>query len=273
MGNWTDKACKKHYLLKIPFRALRILAGFGEKCGSCHWERNLVDMSGLEIDGVPIQQCIFPFVEKMEEEIMVLHSEGIYKTTANGFVQVLKQLRTIILQDAAVLSLMGRKHMLFDHWVFKSEAFSTLKKRMKILLDGNETEKKVDSQNLCEEMNEKLTGIQRTVHTKIGQLSQVVHDCNNKTTKNFGTLEDKINKIPKNVTSKMHLVLWLHLSVTTKDIINQQTQKIFMQQQTKKITSARKLQRQRQSQHNNKTMTARWLHHLINKIPISYIHL
>ena len=68
---------------------------------------------------------------------------------------------------------------------------------MKILLDGNETEKKVDSQNLCEEMNEELTGIQRTVHTKIGQLSQVVHDCNNKTTKNFGTLEDKINKIPK----------------------------------------------------------------------------
>ena len=128
VGNWADKACKKHYSLKIPFRALRILAGFGEKCGSCHWERNLVDMSGLEIDGVPIQQCIFPFVEKMEEEIMELHSEGIYKTTANGFVQVLKQLRTIILQDAAVLSLMGRKHMLFEHWVFKSDAFSTLKK-------------------------------------------------------------------------------------------------------------------------------------------------
>ena len=56
---------------------------------------------------------------------------------------------------------------------------------MKILLDGNDNENKVDLQNLSEEMNEKLTGIHRTLHKKIGQLSQVFHDCNKKQQKNL----------------------------------------------------------------------------------------
>ena len=198
VGNWSRKARKKHYSLKIPFRALRVLAGFSDKLGSCRWDRALVDMTGLNIDGVPLEQCIFPFVEKMEQDIKELHDKGIYKTTANGFVRVLKMLRPIILQDAACLILLGRKHLIFEHHVFKSDAFKTLLERMRKIQDADKPEHQIDIQTaITHEVKEEMNSFHRTLHNRMGQVQHTIQESNQKTTSNLTNLVSSINQIPK----------------------------------------------------------------------------
>jgi hypothetical protein len=129
VGNWNGDSRKKHYSLKIPFRGIRQLDGHPNLCRLVYWAR-----SDLLENGKPLQEMIFHFIEKMKAYLRTTREQDIHHTTAAGFVDLLTNLRSVFLQDAAVMTLQGRKHAVLELPYAKTRAFSKLLKRMQFTL-------------------------------------------------------------------------------------------------------------------------------------------
>jgi hypothetical protein len=83
---------------------------------------------------VEIQQRVFPFVEKAKIKMTTLISNGFYRPTDMGFINMLEHLRVVIIQDAAEMLIAGRTHYLFLHEVFSCQLFKEFVKVMTITL-------------------------------------------------------------------------------------------------------------------------------------------
>jgi hypothetical protein len=81
---------------------------------------------------------IFPFAEEKLEQIQKPQGDGIYYLTALGFMGLLQNLRTVILQDDAELQLLGRTHMLFNLPVFQSMEVTAFLKEVKVAIKSVE---------------------------------------------------------------------------------------------------------------------------------------
>jgi hypothetical protein len=90
------------------------MAGHSKKKGLFFIARSGVDPpEGL-------QKMIFPFLEGAEAQIK---GSAQAHPTAAGFLRMLREMRQIILQDAAEMLLGGRQHAVFSTPVFKSPLF------------------------------------------------------------------------------------------------------------------------------------------------------
>jgi hypothetical protein len=87
---------------------------------------------GLVAPAEKLLRMIFPFVEEKLGQIQKLQGDGIYRLTARGFLGLLKNLCTVILQDAAGLQLLGRTHLLFNLNVFQSMEFAAFREKVKV---------------------------------------------------------------------------------------------------------------------------------------------
>jgi hypothetical protein len=96
--NWNGDYRKKHYSLKISFRGIRQLAGHPELCGLAYWARSVCDTSDLQENGKPLQENIFPFLEKMKADLRTTREQDINHTTAAGFVGLLTNLCSVFHQ-------------------------------------------------------------------------------------------------------------------------------------------------------------------------------
>jgi hypothetical protein len=129
LGNWDPCVFDSRYSSKIPMKGLRVAAGFPQEQG--HY---VIPRSSCE-PPEELKKLIFPCLEQKEEEIKGAESmDNKYRWTAWAFVQLLKELRTIVLQDAAELLLKGRTHAIFELPVFQTTAFLAFKEEMKSAL-------------------------------------------------------------------------------------------------------------------------------------------
>jgi hypothetical protein len=140
-GNWNGDSRKKHYSLKIHFRGIRQLAGHPKLCGLAYWSKSVCDTSDLLENGKPLEQMIFHFLEKMKADLSTTWEQDIHHTTTAGFVGLLTNLHYVFLQNAAVMTLQGRKHAVLELPYAKTRAFAKLLKHMKFTLE-NEMDKK-----------------------------------------------------------------------------------------------------------------------------------
>ena len=113
LGRWNSQALAGCYLTSLPWLALRTMAGFPPETGYFHIKRAAVDPP-------QVLQCrLFPWVDSYSDDW-----EGWERTlAAQGFIRLLKYLRIIILQDAAVLIDENRHHPLFHHEIFVLQSF------------------------------------------------------------------------------------------------------------------------------------------------------
>jgi hypothetical protein len=75
-----------------------------------YWARSICDTSDRMENGKPLEQIIFPFLEKMKADLRTTREQHIHHTTASGFVGLLTNILYVFLQDTAVMNLQGRKH-------------------------------------------------------------------------------------------------------------------------------------------------------------------
>lgn len=127
LGMWGMDCYDDRYSTKMPLKAMRVAAGFEPERG-CHYNpRTQVLPPDL------LCKMIFPEVEDLEKQVMEYERltgatlrtarSGAAKTTAKAFLSLLKFLRVVIIQDAALLMNKRRKHAVFDLPVFKTPAF------------------------------------------------------------------------------------------------------------------------------------------------------
>jgi hypothetical protein len=131
MGNWDPSVFDSRYSCKIPMKGLRVAAGFPQEQG--HYVASHFVTKPPE----ELEKSIFPCLEQKEEQIQ--HAETLdrkYRCTAWAFVQLLKELRTVILQDVAELLLKGRKHAVFELPPFKTAEFLAFKEEMRAALES-----------------------------------------------------------------------------------------------------------------------------------------
>ena len=119
-GNWDPKTQEARYSSKMPTPALQVIAGYeqGER----------YSLPRCRIEPPPsLQRMIFPFIETEMENIRIaVEDDKKQRPTAMCTLRLWIKLRTIILQDAAVLWLQypARKaHPLFRLPVFHSSEF------------------------------------------------------------------------------------------------------------------------------------------------------
>lgn len=131
LGNWDPSVFDSRYSCKIPMKGLRVAAGFPQEQGHYVASRFVTKPSE------ELEKLIFPCLEQKEEEIRLAETlDNKYRCTAWAFVQLLKELRTVVLQDAAELLLKGRKHAVFELPPFKTAEFLAFKEEMRAALES-----------------------------------------------------------------------------------------------------------------------------------------
>ena len=120
IGNWANDVFFNIYNTKLPMAAMRALSGYDPRRGYYKNPRTRFKGGG-RYDQLAAQ--LFPWVE---EEMAKLPSGEC--PTARSFLQLLKNLRWVILQDCAVMiGVHKRSHYLFKtmRHVFESDSFKS----------------------------------------------------------------------------------------------------------------------------------------------------
>ena len=114
LGNWNVDVRRDVYSAKLPMKAMWVMGGHPEAKGSVFLPR-----AGVQ-PPENLQKRIFPFVETA---ITSIRTDGSTYQTALAFLNVLKRLRVVLLQDVAAMMILGRLHYLFEYPVFKHADF------------------------------------------------------------------------------------------------------------------------------------------------------
>jgi hypothetical protein len=109
-GRWNAEKMEGCYLTTLPKDALRALAGFSACGGAFFLKRATVEIPSALLDAV------FPALAKWEG-VQVADIAG------QGFLKLMAYLRSVLLQDAAMLESEFPTHLLWSHALFKSTTF------------------------------------------------------------------------------------------------------------------------------------------------------
>ena len=134
LGNWATDVFGSHYDTRLPIPAMRAMSGHDARRGYFYHPRS--QFKGDETHQ-HLPALLFPWVdEALELTLNTSHH------TAYGFLSLLKNLRWVILQDAAVMIGNGeRSHYVYDVMfkdIFHSPAFKDYTAKMLIHLSAQE---------------------------------------------------------------------------------------------------------------------------------------
>ena len=158
LRNWGMDIFNSVFSSKAPLMANRAAAGFAREQGTHFNPRTTC------IPSATLQRMIHPTLEAHEEKLDA--NFGFHeKLTARGFLKVLRNSRSVILQDVACLMLEGRTHVLFGLPVFLSPEFLAFKEEMRLHLEACAVTHPVDIdlERVLPTVGSKLTNIHREV--------------------------------------------------------------------------------------------------------------
>lgn len=121
LGNWNISVREDRYSAKLPMKIMRVMAGHSDAKNIFYLPRSDIKPSDRFL------RQIFPFIESQELKIA---SSTTSHPTASAFLGLLRRLRKVVLQDAAVLLYNGRTHSLFHHPVFLSQEFKDFQQQV-----------------------------------------------------------------------------------------------------------------------------------------------
>ena len=126
IGNWTTDVFGSHYDTKLPLPAMRAMSGHDARRGYFYHPRS--QFTGDEMHE-HLPSLLFPWLDAALKK-----TEGTSHHTTYGFLSLLKNLRWVILQDAAVMIGKGKRtHYVYDEMfkeVFHSDAFKDYTSKM-----------------------------------------------------------------------------------------------------------------------------------------------
>src|ERR1700730_18520918 len=163
-GRWCGDRLSSAYLSPISRVTVRVLAGFSKERGTYFLER-----ANLEVPATVLKQ-IFPQVDEWEQKVQVAtRSPGI--ATAS-FLQVMRFLKTVILQDSLLLSQKFPSSALWQHPVFLSAEYQQFRAQSQRALEEIQNPFSVQLQAVLPQVHEGLLSLHRTGVTPFQQLSQ-----------------------------------------------------------------------------------------------------
>jgi hypothetical protein len=125
LGYWNMDVHDTAYSKQMPLPAMRVAAGFDKERGSYYIPRSQY------LAPTELANQVFPWIEDAERKLVDSEGPDDLKTTARGFLDMLKNCRQVLLQDAAILMDAGRKHIVFDQLpVFRTPEFAAFKTRI-----------------------------------------------------------------------------------------------------------------------------------------------
>jgi hypothetical protein len=117
VGNWNPSTQEKFYATRLPMRLIMALGSFQDAGGMHYNPRTVVEPPQS------LKSMIFPFTDRCLEEVRQktkVDCKDIY--TAEHFLRLLIDLRTIILQDAAAIVIAHGEQQ--QHALFPTSPFS-----------------------------------------------------------------------------------------------------------------------------------------------------
>lgn len=151
LGRWEQGAAEVHYLKTMPVQAMRVLAGFRPSGGDYWLKRGAFD---------PPQElacAVFPQVEEYEAWFVEQAKEKKKVSGATkGFIQLLKELRPVLLQDAVLLRRKFPQYFLWDNKLFSSASFIAFEAAMLANIDTVEDPSDLQMRRLVPELFERL---------------------------------------------------------------------------------------------------------------------
>ena len=94
----------------LPMECLRVLAGFPKDPGHFYLQRAALQPPES------LQKKFFPWIEKSFEEVMAVRQELGTEMSGKGFLNLMKHLRTSLLQDAAIFLSMVFIYLFLIHF-------------------------------------------------------------------------------------------------------------------------------------------------------------
>ena len=202
IGNWTTDVFGSHYDTKLPLTAMRAMSGYDSRRGRFIHSRSAFygDESHAQLP-----KLLFPWVDDA-----LLETMNTKHHTASGFLSLVKNLRWVILQDAAVmLTESKRNHYIYKKFkdVFESVSFKDYSIKM---MEYLEVKKNMDPENLSTLtetvlpfVNGNLENLNVAIHKIDGTVHQLSQEVTNLTQDMSIDLVDMKEELKDNVTNNI----------------------------------------------------------------------
>jgi len=195
-GGWSTNAGEGCYGNGLSRPAMRAMAGFPADEKMYHLPRGTVTPPEV------LQKQIFPELEEWERR----HIDGDDcepNFALRGFLRMLRFLRDVILQDAAVL-MDDYPHIVFDHPIFSSAEFLTFKGIMKEVIATTVHPVSHDIQRVMPELCRQIaTGNECLMENLINAIRSASNAISNKVDKNQLELQVSVNSLRRALTTSL----------------------------------------------------------------------
>ncbi|KAG2211043.1 hypothetical protein INT45_001099 [Circinella minor] len=180
------QSMERHYLMKLSRASIRAVNGFPTGKGRYWLPRALVQPEES------LQRKIFPEVDdwlsKVESE-----NDAKRSISAQGFLRLMKTMRVVILQDAAVLREQYPTHPMFNHPIFQGQDFLLFAAASAHAVRTTPTPSHMQIQDVIPEVNHRLDDID----TKMGMYHraelETLRQENAELKRSLGALHEKID--------------------------------------------------------------------------------
>jgi hypothetical protein len=166
LGRWNRQAMENCYMSSLPREAIRALAGFDPQNPQYYLKRAAVTPSET------LQRQIFPEIEVWLEKLYKGEIES--NIAAGGFLDFLKYLRVVILQDSAILKQQYHDHPIFQHKIFQSSEFSHFQQELLHIQENESDPIEVQIQNVLPSVATRLDTMSQVVRDGVLQLETVI---------------------------------------------------------------------------------------------------
>lgn len=175
VGKWDAGAMEASYLTNLPRAAISIIHGFPEQKG-CYWlPRACITPS------TSLQRKIFPDVEMWQQKME--NGEAEETLCGTGFLKMLQEMRTVILQDAVLLREHNPGNVLFNHPIFQSDEFKEFAAESMHAMRTTETPLNVRAQEVMPHFQEQLKAISSAMNENSRKIDSL-HSTSNASIEN-----------------------------------------------------------------------------------------
>ena len=168
LGRWNPQAMEGCYVTTMPIKAMRALAGFGnDRSGTFFIAR-----AGI-IPPVELQRLIFPQIEIWEERLR-LGTDCVPSVAAGGFLELLKRLRIVLLQDSVILVQTHGSNQLFQHEIFRTEEYIGFKEELLSSVEEAQNPPQLLLQSVVPDIATEIGGMRREIAGQLNHLTSLI---------------------------------------------------------------------------------------------------
>ena len=157
VGRWNSESMENNYLTCLPRTAIRVIQGFPEEKG-CFWLPR-----ALVTPPLSLQKKIFPMVEEWQQKMQ--EDSSCQTICGEGFLKLLVELRTIILQDAVFFKQLVPDHEIFSHEIFQCEEFTTFADELNRTINSTTPPAEVEIQRVVPEINSRISDLSSQIQS------------------------------------------------------------------------------------------------------------